>query len=152
MGAISPHLREAKLFLDSGFQYLPVELRFPIPVIRGIRIPWAVVRNPKPKISDLPAKNLLDSRIHCKNLQGFGNRIPLRGASHLSKIWANTFFNKDWTTLKTGYETHFTPWSCYPLTELILSQFRRGSSCILFTKGILNSERQIFGIYISFVT
>ena len=39
------------------------------------------------------------------------------------------------------------PWSCYPLTELILSQFRRVSSCILFTKGTLNSEKQCFGIY-----
>ena len=63
----SPHVRDSKNVYDSEFRYwipdsLAVRLEFHIPILSRIRIPWAVIRIPKPRIL-IPQEKFAGFRI-----------------------------------------------------------------------------------------
>jgi len=128
----SPHVREFRTVLDSGFQYLSVELGFWIPIVSGIPDSFSCILDSKPQ----------DCGFHNQNFPGF--QIPQAKISQIleSLIWGDMTFCCQYTSStlvdsRTGYQTwdhnivavdlvrgsHIVIWKARPMIGLTRRNF-----------------------------
>ena len=94
------HFAQLKLIQDS--------LGFRIPIIRGIRIPWAVFRIPNPRFSDFTAKNCWIPEFTAKM-----SRVPETGFRCVGPvIWAQFGQTSMKLILPLGHVIPWLNWFC----------------------------------------